>query len=42
MKHGENTGDWEELRCVILEWEESAIAIGSDDLDDFKAALGNS
>lgn len=42
MQHSENTDDWEELRCLILEWSESAIAISSDDLDDFKAALGNS
>ena len=41
LQHGENTDDWEELKCVIFEWSESANAIDSDDLNDFKAALGN-
>ena len=41
LQHGENTDDWEELKCIIFEWSESAIAIDSDDLNDFKTALGN-
>lgn len=41
INHAENTDDWEELRCVIFEWEESAIALSSQDLDEFKEGLKN-
>ncbi len=29
------------IRCVIFEWEESAIALSSQDLDEFKEGLKN-
>jgi hypothetical protein len=39
LKYAEETNDWDELKSVIFEWRESAIAISSGELDEFKEAL---
>ena len=39
LKYAEETNDWDELKSVIFEWRESAIALSSDELDEFKEAL---
>ena len=39
LKYAEETNDWDELKSVIFEWRESAIALSSDELDEFREAL---
>jgi hypothetical protein len=39
LKYAEETNDWDEFKSVIFEWRESAIAISSGELDEFKEAL---
>ena len=39
LKYAEKTNDWDELKSVIFEWRESAIANQGDELDEFKEAL---
>ena len=39
LKYVEETNDWDELKSVIFEWRESAIANQGNELDEFKEAL---
>lgn len=39
LKYAEETNDWDELKSVIFEWRESAIANQGNELDEFKEAL---
>lgn len=39
LKYAEETNDWDELKSVIFEWRESAIANQGDELDEFREAL---